>query len=145
MRQLGWLHATPKDQKKSRLAAAKDRDPEFQPDFPELNGAEYLIGLLHEAGLMSNNGMGPISLSWLEIKAWIDTTEIQLSLWERLTLKEMSEVYVSERIQAEDANRTAPYIPNKEEELVEDNSKKFLTLLRKFKKPQPGEENEITE
>lgn len=111
MRHLAWLNAAPEGSKKSRLASYKEVDENSQfLNMPELSGADYIITLLFEAGLMSSSGMGPLPLSWQEIESWLTTTERQLCLWERVIVKELSEVYVNEYIQASDKNRPAPYL-----------------------------------
>ena len=61
--------------------------------FPDLGGAEYLMGLWQEAGSVCNNGMGITELTWTEISKWLEETEIDLSVWEKLTIKRMSAAY----------------------------------------------------
>lgn len=69
-----------------------------------------MISLLFEAGLVQQSGMGVAPLSWQEIQAWLATTSLQLTTWEKLTLKAMSEAYASEYNQASDKTRPAPYV-----------------------------------
>lgn len=76
---------------------------------PDIEGAEYLIALLGELGFVSHTGMGATHITWTEIKNWLDTTELELSVWEKLLLKEMSEVYASELSQASAKDYPAPY------------------------------------
>lgn len=148
VRHLGWLHAIPEGSKKSRLASFKAVSEEHtslnMPDIENEHSAGYLIGLLNEAGLMSSSGMGPVPLSWLEIDAWLRCTELDISVWERLTIKRMSEEYVAERCET-DPNRPAPfiYMTLEEKELVEvrtDVNDKIMAMFSFFKKA-PDESN----
>jgi hypothetical protein len=113
VRQLAWLHAVPEGSKKSRLTAFRNSadDESTFLQFPDLDGAGYLVALFQEAGLMLSNGMGPVPLSWQEIEAWLRTTELQLSIWEKLTIREMSEAYVAELHKSADKHAVAPYAP----------------------------------
>lgn len=134
MRHLAWLHATPEGAKKSRLATFREESEDHQhlrlPDLDEY-GAAYIVGLLQEAGLMSSSGMGPLALSWTEIDSWLRCTGLDLSTWEKLTLKSLSEEYVTELVAAKERNRLAPYSPEPPEELdrvaIQD---KILRILR---------------
>lgn len=137
MRHLAWLHATPEGSKKSRMEQYKalDENSNFLK-FPEVSRAEYLVYLLFEAGLVSENGMSVSSLSWQEIESWLNTTQLNLTIWEKLCIKQMSEAYAGEYNRASDKNRSAPYVYVDEElrtnrELV---ASKLLTALRSFKR-----------
>jgi len=81
----------------------------FQARLPELDGAEYLVRLLNEAGLVSTHGMGPTPLSWQEIESWLRVTETKLCLWEKLMVRELSEVYLAEFNAAIEPDREDPY------------------------------------
>jgi hypothetical protein len=78
---------------------------------PDLEDAGYLVGLLSELGFVSSNGMGAQPVTWLEIDAWLRATQLDIPIWERLTLKEMSEVYASELSKASAKDAAAPYVP----------------------------------
>ena len=111
---LGWLHATPEGSKKSRMASFKEISEEHplleMPDIESDYAAGYIIGLLLEAGLMSSNGMGPVPVSWLEISAWLETTELEIGLWEKLTIKTLSEEYVNSLLQSTSPDKQAPFV-----------------------------------
>lgn len=113
VRHLAWLHATPEGSKETRLTSFKKVDASHHllelPDIETDHAAGYMISLLHESGLMSSSGMGPIPLSWLEIESWLRCTERELPLWERKTIKLLSEEYTSELVQAKDKGRPPPY------------------------------------
>ena len=79
------------------------------PDIETDHAAGYIIGLLQEAGLMSTTGMGPVPISWQEIHAWRSSVQRSLSLWEVMTVKGLSDEYVSELVQATAKDRPAPY------------------------------------
>jgi hypothetical protein len=116
MRHLAWLHEVPEGSKKSRLEAFKEHNENaLELEMPEIDGAEYLVHLCMEMGLMLNMGVGPFSISWSEIEAWERCTERILPSWERITLKEMSEAYVTMRHKATDKNCPPPYKPYQED------------------------------
>ena len=101
----------PEGSKKSRLKSYTDLDGTSSfLTMPSLDGAEYLVQLLYEAGLVQSNGMGATALSWTEIESWIRVTQISLSVWERLLIKSMSEVYAGELSQATAKDRPSPYV-----------------------------------
>lgn len=136
MRHLAWLHAVPEGSKKSRLAAFKEQgDDSSFLKFPDIDGAEYMVALLQEAGLVSATGMGVIPITWQEIEAWLNTTELDLSVWEKLTIKEMSEAYVSEFNSASAKDAAAPYVPAIEPEQIDRKAvaNKIGSVLRGFK------------
>lgn len=149
MRHLAWLHAVPDDgRKKSRLAsfrALDDEHPKLElPDIESEYGAGYIIGLLQEAGLMSSNGMGPVPLSWVDIESWIRCAEYDLSLWVKLKIKNLSEEYVHELLEAKDMSRPAPYervvVVEDEVDLAAQRTKvqdKLLDFVNRFKRKAP--------
>lgn len=152
MRKLAWLHAVPDGSKtrKSRYDTYKEADPEsLFLQLPDLEGAEYIIGMLHEAGLMLRTGMGPVPLSWQEIDAWMRVTETNPELWERILIKDLSEAYVGELHRASAKDSACPYMPEVEEQEVEDRrtavSNKLLEALRSMKRnPNPPPQEEST-
>jgi hypothetical protein len=65
---------------------------------------------------MSNNGMSPLPLSWQEIESWLRLTERDyLPLWEKGMIRQLSQAYVNEYLQATDPLRPAPYSRSLEE------------------------------
>lgn len=115
---MAWLNATPEGSKRSRHKSFMDLDENSSfLKLPNLEGADYIISMLYEAGLFSSNGMGAVSLPWVEIDAWLHRTGLELSTWEILTIKELSDAYVAELNQASAKDRPAPYI-----EVVEDEA-----------------------
>jgi hypothetical protein len=144
MRHLGWLHATPDGSKKSRLSLFKERDEDSTfIILPEVGSAGYLTRLLSEAGMYSSNGMGAQPLSWQEIEAWLKCTELNLTVWEKLIIKEMSEAYVGEYSQASAKDRSAPYLHVPEEIDRTAVANKVLSAFRSFmrKKPEPDNDD----
>lgn len=133
---MAWLHATPEGSKKSRLTSLKelDEDSSFLK-LPKIEGAEYLVALLFEAGLLESTGMGATALSWSEIESWLRCTSLELSNWEKLMIKTMSDVYVSEYNQSSAKDRAAPYIYVDEVQVKRDEvANKLLNVLRSFKR-----------
>lgn len=132
----------------------KTDDPALEmPDVENEYAASYLIGLLHEAGLMLHSGMGPVPLSWTEISNWLATTEYSLTLWDRLMVKRLSEEYVAELSQATDINRPAPYkkVVNLDEEedlqrqrdIVQTKALSFFASRRKQISSDSNEESQV--
>jgi len=145
---LGWLHAIPEGGKKSRLATFKAVDEEHPslklPDIEE-HSAGYIIGLLYEAGLMSTSGMGPVPLSWVEIEHWLRCTDRELSLWEKLMVKQLSDEYVNELSLATDRLRPAPYSHVVVDEIDRDAvASKIMAIFGGLKKAPPSEEQKDT-
>lgn len=139
MKKLAWLHAVPEGSKSSRLTTYRELDENSTYlKLPELEDAAYLVGLLYEAGLMSTAGMGALPLSWQEIDAWLRTTERDLSVWEKLMIRELSEVYVGELNQASAKDRESPYIYIPEPTQIDRDAvaDKLLNALRGFKRKQ---------
>jgi hypothetical protein len=139
MRHLGWLHATPEGSKVSRLKSYKalDENSSFLK-LPKIEGAEYLVSLLHEAGLCSATGMGIFPLPWQEIESWLEVTGLELSTWEKLMIKEMSEAYVGEYNQASAKDRPAPYTYVEEtidREAVANKLKSVFRSMKRKKEP----------
>lgn len=146
MRKLAWLHATPEGSKKSRMTTFREADAEhISLTLPDIQGAEYIVGMLQEAGLMSTSGMGPVPLSWQEIEAWIRCAEVEPELWERLMVKELSEVYVGELNQASGKDRPSPYTPTQEKVDREAVVQKFMAFTKAFKKRRNAATEEIVE
>lgn len=58
---------------------------------------------------MNKNGMGIDGLTWTEISHWLSETELELSIWEKLTIKALSDNYASEYMCGSDRDRPAPY------------------------------------
>lgn len=152
VRHLAWLHSRPDSAtKKSRLASLKEaneNNPLLElPDIETEHAASFVIGLLQEAGLMSTSGMGPVPLSWGDIESWLNCTEYDLPLWIKLKIKQLSEEYVYELVQAnEDRNRPAPYeavkVVDDDEEIaiqrnvVQDKIMGFLSRFRRNSAPE---------
>lgn len=80
--------------------------------------------------------MGVTSLSWSEIESWIKVTQINLSTWEKLTIKAMSEAYAGELNSATKKDCPAPYT-HVDEALIADRSivaNKLKNVFSSFKR-----------
>lgn len=110
------------------------------PDVDTEYSASYLIGLLQEAGLMSSNGMGPVPISWQEINSWLAATNLELSTWEIITVKELSEAYVAERVMSDEPNRAAPYLSVLTDDQIDRPvvANKIYSFLSKYIRPADG-------
>lgn len=101
------------------------------PDIETEHSAGYVIGLLQEAGLMSSTGMGPVPISWQDIYTWLAVTQRELDNWEIMTVKSLSEEYVSELLQATAKDRPAPYTREIEAERKA-TEHKIMSVLSKY-------------
>lgn len=84
-------------------------------ELPDIEGAEYLVMLLHEAGTVIYTGMAATPLSWQELESWQRCTGRVITPWEMFAIKEMSHAYAIEYSHANDSDKDAPYT-----EIVED-------------------------
>lgn len=127
----------PEGSKNSRYKSYADLDENSSfLQLPEIDGAEYLIDLLREAGMFLSTGMGAVCLTWQEIHDWLEVTERKLTVWEKLTIKTLSEAYTNEFNQASAKDRPAPFIFIDEEARTRTTvANKLLSVLRSFKKP----------
>lgn len=78
-------------------------------ELPDIEGAEYLVMLLHEAGTVNYTGMAAVPLNWQELESWQRCTFRNLTPWELFVIKEMSHAYAIEYSHANDAEKDAPY------------------------------------
>ena len=148
VRQLAWLAATPEKATKSRYKSFSELDENSTYlKLPKIDGAEYLVSLLYEAGLLESSGMGAMPLSWQEIESYLTCTRTDLTTWETLMLKTLSEAYVGEYNQASKKDRSAPYFETDIDVKAnrENVSKKMLSVFRSFKKPDPNAAEVIEE
>ena len=102
----------PEGAKNSRLKSFSGLDENsLFLELPNLDGAEYLVTFLFEAGLVQSTGMGVNPLPWSEIESWLRVTQLNLSVWEKLTIKNMSEVYAGALSTSTKKDSVAPYTP----------------------------------
>lgn len=80
--------------------------------------------------------MGLVPLSWQELRAFRLETELYITLWERETLKKMSEAYCSEYALASNPNRPAPYSAEKEEDEIDHVAEalRMMEIIRNMRK-----------
>lgn len=115
MRHQAWLSSCPDDTTKSKDKRNRfTRYSSVNPDATELNlpdidGAEYLVELLHEAGPVGSNGYGVEGLKWSEINSWLTLTGLFLCPWEIALIKELSEEFASEFNNSNGKAAPAPY------------------------------------
>ncbi len=106
-KQTGFYHATPDPKHEPK----KDRtrgEMIGKMEFPDIEGAEYMLSHLNNLGWCVSNGMGINALSFLEIQAYINTTETSLTAEEVLIIKRMSQAYVNE-VQDKNSMKKAPF------------------------------------
>lgn len=105
---------------------------------PEVDSAfEHLVGLFYSMGQCMSTGMGLVSISWQELRAFRLENKLGLTLWERDALKQMSDAYCREYSQASDPQRQPPYMPTDEqdaEEIAIQAAMRMMAQTRVFKK-----------
>lgn len=117
VRQVAWLHAVPKDDKKPSLtdiSEAQSRLKEMRvkgidPNLPD-NPAPYLVEYLFEVGPTVSAGMGPVILGWRDLQAWQELIGIDLAPWELRLLRRLSADYLSQSLKAEKPDCPAPFL-----------------------------------
>jgi hypothetical protein len=72
------------------------KSDDYQPDMPPLDGGDYLIGDLWEAGPTLAGAMGAGPLTFCEIHHWQESVGIKLNPWEARALRRLSIVYLNE-------------------------------------------------
>lgn len=86
------------------------RKDDIAADVPIVRAAEYLVGYLFEIGPTMPGGMGDVSLTHGELRAWMMNVGIGLSPWESRTLRRLSRDYLVEAQRATEPSRPAPYV-----------------------------------
>jgi len=69
----------------------------------------HLIEYLYEVGPIGSTGMGPSSINWVELKAWADMAQVQMTGWEARTLRTLSRVYLDQYMKSEDKATPSPF------------------------------------
>lgn len=106
-KQTGFYHATP-DPKYVPKKEQTNGEKIGKMEFPDIQGAEYILNHLNLLGWCSSNGMGVNALSFLEIQAYIQLTDTSLTADEVLIIKKMSQAYVNE-LQDKNSIKKAPF------------------------------------
>jgi len=109
-----------------------EKDPAFFPELPPLDAAAHLIGYLFEVGPMQAQGMGLGPISHSEIRAWQETSGIDLQPWEARFLRKLSGEYVAEVHEAEKQDRPAPWAGAAEQKLVASDLKETIRRMTKL-------------
>ena len=55
----------------------------------------YLIEWINELGFAASNGMGAVTISFLEINAWADLMQVEPTPFDVKTLRDMSKAFIS--------------------------------------------------
>lgn len=105
---MGWLDSTPKsknnDRKSRRKELHKD-DPNRK--LPDCGSTKYLADYFTLSGMCESNGYGAVPLSWQEIVNFDIGAGLNMSAWERRTIRTMSQIYCN--VVHESPNRS-PYV-----------------------------------
>lgn len=107
---MAWLQSTPEKSEKSRfkqLQGINEDHPSL--DLPPVDLGAYLLGYLQELDFCMKGESGMSALSFFELSAWQDSTDLRLSSWEILALKHLSGEYVNQLHRSRDPDESAPY------------------------------------
>lgn len=85
-----------------------EKDDEFMPDMPEVEGAEHVLGYLFEIGPVLVGSMGDTPLSHAEIAAWQRNTGVELSSWEARSMLRLSRDYLAQNQKAQKMDCKSP-------------------------------------
>lgn len=117
VRQIAWLHAVPKDEKKRSVSDATEpvsrlnqiRAAGNEPVIPDIP-TPYLVEYLFEVGPTISTGMGPAIIGWRDLQAWQELVGIDLEPWEARLLRKLSSAYLSQSLKSEKPDCPAPYV-----------------------------------
>ena len=76
---------------------------------PKIDGAEYILQHLQNIGFYSNNGMGIVPISYVEIEAYSRLTGLEFTETEISVMKKMSIAYVNQSYD-KGMNSKPPYV-----------------------------------
>lgn len=114
MRHTAWLNSKAKGETKSRLTILKEQADRLKKPLdtplPDIEGFEYLVAFLHEAGTASSSGMGVTGLSWTELKSWKELSGVSITEFEMGLVKRLSDAYASEYGNSNGENTSPPYV-----------------------------------
>jgi hypothetical protein len=135
VRQLSWLHSAPdKNYKPSPQHQPRIETENFESFFSSLEPeSEYLVSLFQSSGMVQQTGYGPISLSWVEIKAWNETLNLNLTTRELLAIKKMSSAYANQQHFSKDPACIAPAL-EVDEDLLELKRNKIAAAFKNLPK-----------
>ena len=88
---------------------AARKEPDYWPEMPSAEGADYLLGYLWEVGPTMVAGMGAGPVTHQELRAWQANSGIQLQPWEARILRRLSIDYLAEMSRADQADCPAPW------------------------------------
>lgn len=129
---MAWLHAPinpPKGAKNAEPGKSRGRqlaDDGQEWPLPELEDGMHLVHALLEVGPFGAGGMGPSPVSWQEIEAWKRSTASALHPHELGLLRQLSQAYLEQWLDAKDRNCPSP-------ELIKPEGEKAKSLARRIK------------
>lgn len=103
-------------------------------ELPDLEDADYIVEWWHEAGTISQGGMGISPLTWQEIRAWRLENELHLENFELQMIRAMSSEYCGEYNAGSEKGREAPYSVSEEKVDRVAISNKIGNVLSGFKR-----------
>lgn len=133
VRELAWLNSVPENAVRTRARMLRDKNgEEYIHDMPDILGCEYLMDLLLEAGTVRYEGAVCHTLTWQELEAWLNCTQLSLNVWEITTLRALSQAYALETNLSRDEYRPSPTEPPKTEEKIKKSMEALKAGLRSF-------------
>ena len=125
----GWLHSTPDKSKQTRIKALCEGS-QFA-NLPEVK-LTYLVELFFDMGMASVN-TALVPLDFGEISAFKSAANINMTPFDIVTIKKMSESYVSWVHKGKAINCNSPFFEDKRtvEQQRKETNNKFKSLGRK--------------
>lgn len=138
-----WLHTAPVPDQKKNSSKAQPKQPTrlkklqidrkddlYCPDMPEIDGGEWLLQVFWDVGPAMSTPMGSAPLSHSEMRAWQETSGVELEPWQASLLRRMSAEYLAECQKAESPNCPSPLAVEMTDEDRERVSKKVGQAMR---------------
>lgn len=98
----------------------KDRgEPEYYPETPPLDRAEYLLGWFYQVGPSQSGGLGEGPLSFGEMESWARMTGAHVTPWDVGLLRRLSVEYLQERHRATKADAEPPWKAETDDEITQ--------------------------
>lgn len=95
---MAWLNTCDKGQQKSR----RESLDEDKLELPDVDPFAYILDYVVE--------VGPIDLTWSDLKAWNEITGYQLSYWELITIKALAVTYTSSSRSYDGTKEVSPFV-----------------------------------
>ena len=101
-------------------------DDSYEPDLPEIEDAEFIVGYLFSAGPTVHGGN---VITHSEIRAWEENSGVELEPWQVDFLRRLSSDYIAEFAAASDADREPPWKHRPDPSLAASSLKRSIRRL----------------